>query len=120
MPASFNEEPAPSTKYQTMAIVNGTMTQPLTEAISPPGARTAISSSGTVRSRRDGVAVEERRGDQRLAGDAYGRKDRRAVTKLALYNHAGDDLYSVFAQSRRIVDRMEQVLEGEVYLYHFR
>ena len=41
-------------------------------------------------------------------------------TKLALWNHAGDDLYSMFARSPRIVDRMEQVLGGEVYLYHMK
>ena len=41
-------------------------------------------------------------------------------TKLALWNHAGDDLYSMFARSPRIVDRMEQALGGEVYLYHMK
>jgi len=61
------------------------------------------------------------RGDERLRGDAYGRRDATGqVTKLALYNHAGDDLYSVFAKSRRIVDRMEQLLADEPYLYHFK
>lgn len=61
------------------------------------------------------------RGDQRLAGDAYGRRDATGqITKLALYNHTGDDLYSVFAKSQRVVDRMEQLLGGEVYLYHFK
>ena len=49
------------------------------------------------------------RGDERLRNDAYGRRDATGqVTKLALYNHAGDDLYSTFAKSRRIVDRMER------------
>ena len=61
------------------------------------------------------------RGDERLRSDAYGRRDATGqVTKLALYNHAGDDLYSVFAKSRRIVDGMEQLLGDEVYLYHFK
>lgn len=61
------------------------------------------------------------RGDVRLRGDAYGRKDAGGQeTKLALYNHVGDDLYSVFAKSRRIVDRMERLLADEVYLYHFK
>ncbi|MBL9092593.1 MAG: phytanoyl-CoA dioxygenase family protein [Planctomycetaceae bacterium] len=61
------------------------------------------------------------RGDERMAGQAYGRRDAAGqVTKLALYNETGDDLYSVFAKSTRIVDRMEQVLGGEVYLYHFK
>jgi ectoine hydroxylase-related dioxygenase (phytanoyl-CoA dioxygenase family) len=39
-------------------------------------------------------------------------------TKLTLWNHAGDDLYSMFSRSPRIVDRMEQFLGGEVYHYH--
>jgi ectoine hydroxylase-related dioxygenase (phytanoyl-CoA dioxygenase family) len=39
-------------------------------------------------------------------------------TKLTLWNHAGDDLYSMFSRSPRIVDRMEQLLGGEVYHYH--
>ena len=40
------------------------------------------------------------------------------MTKLTLWNHAGDDLYSMFSRSPRIVDRMEQLLGGEVYHYH--
>lgn len=61
------------------------------------------------------------RGDEQMVGQAYGRRDATGqVTKLALYNHTGDDLYSVFAKSQRIVDRMEQLLGGEVYLYHFK
>src|SRR5262245_22154717 len=67
------------------------------------------------------LLLDYARGDERLRTDAYGRRDAGGqVTKLALYNTAGDDLYSVFAKSRRIVDPMEQVLGGEVYLYHFK
>lgn len=59
------------------------------------------------------------RGDEALAGSAYARKDATgAATKLALWNKAGDDLYSLFARSPRIVDRMEQLLGGEVYHWH--
>jgi ectoine hydroxylase-related dioxygenase (phytanoyl-CoA dioxygenase family) len=59
--------------------------------------------------------------DPSFAGSVYGRKDAAGhETKLALWNHAGDDLYSMFARSPRIVERMEQVLEGEVYLYHMK
>lgn len=45
--------------------------------------------------------------------DASGRKSR-----LSLWNHPGDDLYGMVSRSRRIVDRMEQLLGGEVYHYH--
>jgi hypothetical protein len=59
--------------------------------------------------------------DPSFAGSVYGRKDAAGhETKLALWNHAGDDLYSMFARSPRIVERMEQVLGGEVYLYHMK
>jgi ectoine hydroxylase len=57
--------------------------------------------------------------DQALIGGAAGRKDSTGqVTKLTLWNHAGDDLYGMFSRSPRIVDRMEQLLGGEVYHYH--
>ena len=59
--------------------------------------------------------------DPSFANSVYGRKDAAGnETKLALWNHAGDDLYSMFARSERIVDRMEQALGGEVYLYHMK
>jgi ectoine hydroxylase-related dioxygenase (phytanoyl-CoA dioxygenase family) len=50
-----------------------------------------------------------------------GRKDAKGTeTKIALWNHAGADLYSMFARSRRQVERMEQCLADEVYLYHMK
>jgi ectoine hydroxylase len=59
--------------------------------------------------------------DPSFASSLYGRKDASGhETKLALWNHAGEDLYSMFARSVRIVDRMEQALGGEVYLYHMK
>jgi len=59
--------------------------------------------------------------DPSFASSLYGRKDAEGnETKLALWNYAGDDLYSMFARSPRIVDRMEQALGGEVYLYHMK
>lgn len=59
--------------------------------------------------------------DPSLSASAYGRKDATGrETKLALWNKAGEDLYSMFARHPRIVDRMEQVLGGEVYLYHMK
>ncbi len=57
--------------------------------------------------------------DQALVAGATGRKDATGqVTKLTLWNEAGDDLYGMFSRSPRIVDRMEQILGGEVYHYH--
>ena len=42
------------------------------------------------------------------------------LTKLALRNELSDDLYSAIVRSRRIVDRMEQILGGEAYHYHHK
>lgn len=57
--------------------------------------------------------------DSALIAGAAGRKDATGqVTKLTLWNTAGDDLYGMFSRSPRIVDRMEQLLGGEVYHYH--
>src|SRR5262245_27307601 len=57
--------------------------------------------------------------DPAFAQSAYGRRDSTGrETKLALWNEAGDSLYGLFARSPRIVDRMEQILGGEVYHYH--
>jgi ectoine hydroxylase len=57
--------------------------------------------------------------DRELVAGATGRKDSTGqITKLTLWNQAGDDLYGMFSRSPRIVDRMEQLLGGEVYHYH--
>jgi ectoine hydroxylase len=57
--------------------------------------------------------------DAALIAGAAGRKDATGqITKLTLWNQAGDDLYGMFSRSPRIVDRMEQLLGGEVYHYH--
>jgi ectoine hydroxylase len=57
--------------------------------------------------------------DEAVLAGATGRKDATGqITKLTLWNHAGEDLYSMFSRSERIVDRMEQLLGGEVYHYH--
>jgi len=57
--------------------------------------------------------------DQSIEQQALSRNDGEGgITKLRLWNEAGDDLYGVIARSRRIVDRLEQMLGGEVYYYH--
>ena len=50
-----------------------------------------------------------------------GRRDAKGTeTKIALWNHAGSDLYSMFARSTRLAQRMEQCLHDEPYLYHMK
>ena len=59
--------------------------------------------------------------DQVLVGGAYGRRDSTGQeTKLAVRNEPGDDLYGLFARSPRVVEPMQQLLGGEVYLYHLK
>jgi ectoine hydroxylase len=40
------------------------------------------------------------------------------VTKLKVWNQAGDDLFGLVGRLPRMVNPVEQVLNGEVYLYH--
>ena len=59
------------------------------------------------------------RNDESMLASAYDRKDASgAATRLALWNTPGENLYGLFSRSPRIVDRMEQLLEGEVYHWH--
>jgi hypothetical protein len=59
------------------------------------------------------------RQDQEMQEHAFGVEDASGrKSRLSLWNHPGDDLYGVVSRSERIVDRMEQVLGGEVYHYH--
>ena len=68
-----------------------------------------------------GQLLQFAQNDPNFAASVYGRKDSTGKeTKLALWNQAGDDLYGLFARSPQIVDRMEQCLGGEVYLYHMK
>lgn len=45
--------------------------------------------------------------------DSEGRR-----TNLSLWNHPGDDIYGMIARCKRVVNSMEQLLDGEVYHYH--
>ncbi len=59
------------------------------------------------------------RGDDVMQTQAYGRRDATGqVTRLALWNEPGNDLYGMFSRSPRVVERMEQLLGGEVYHWH--
>ncbi|CAN5194664.1 phytanoyl-CoA dioxygenase family protein [soil metagenome] len=40
------------------------------------------------------------------------------AVRLSLWNHPGDGIYGMFARCRKLVDRMEELLGGEVYHYH--
>jgi hypothetical protein len=65
------------------------------------------------------ILLSYAKNDEALIAGAAGRKDATGqITKLTLWNFAGDDLYSMFSRSPRIVNRMEQLLGGEVYHYH--
>ncbi|MBI1903270.1 MAG: phytanoyl-CoA dioxygenase family protein [Planctomycetia bacterium] len=66
----------------------------------------------------DGLSAYARR-DSGVESQAYDRRDATGMpVKLALWNTPGDDLYGLFSRSRRIVDRMEDILGGEVYHWH--
>jgi hypothetical protein len=70
---------------------------------------------------RDEMAclLDYARHDQAMLARAYDRKDAQGqATRLALWNTPGNDLYGLFSRSPRIVDRMEQLLGGEVYHWH--
>jgi ectoine hydroxylase len=54
-------------------------------------------------------------------GTAASRRDGQgSAIKLAVHNDLGDDIYSAFVRSHRIVDTMERLLDGEVYHYHHK
>ncbi|NND97132.1 MAG: phytanoyl-CoA dioxygenase family protein [Pirellulaceae bacterium] len=38
--------------------------------------------------------------------------------RLSLWNHPGDGIYGMFARCRRLVDRVEQLIDDEAYHYH--
>lgn len=61
------------------------------------------------------------RADHQQGQQAASRRDGQGGTiKLTVENELGDDIYSAFVRSRRIVDAMERLLEGEVYHYHHK
>ena len=59
--------------------------------------------------------------DQRLEREALERRDADAGTsKLWLTDVLEDDIYSAFVRCLRIVEPLEQILDGEVYHYHHK
>ena len=57
--------------------------------------------------------------DPALRSSLYDRRDKAGnATRMATWNHPGDSVYGLAARSRRVVDKMESMLGGEVYHYH--
>jgi ectoine hydroxylase len=57
--------------------------------------------------------------DRAMDENAFGRADGAGGSvRLSLWNHPGDDIYGMFARSRRVVDSVGQLLEDEPYHYH--
>ncbi|HIE96703.1 MAG TPA: phytanoyl-CoA dioxygenase family protein [Planctomycetes bacterium] len=57
--------------------------------------------------------------DQALSAHAFARGDGEGGSvKLALWNHADDSVYGLFARCRRMTDAAEQILRDEPYHYH--
>ena len=57
--------------------------------------------------------------DQELDRRSQGRRDRSGATvRLTLWNHPGEGIYGMFAKCKKLVGRMEELLEEEVYHYH--
>lgn len=55
----------------------------------------------------------------RTMQEAGGMKDGDGgLQKLSLWHNAGDDAYGLVTRSRRVVDRVEQLLDGEAYHWH--
>ncbi|HSJ66090.1 MAG TPA: phytanoyl-CoA dioxygenase family protein [Anditalea sp.] len=40
------------------------------------------------------------------------------AVRLSLWNHPGDGIYGMFARCKKLVERVEELLGGEVYHYH--
>lgn len=65
------------------------------------------------------LTIETAKADRVMMAHSYGAKDTEGrESKLALWNHPGDNIYGAIARSHRIVDAMERLLGDEVYHYH--
>jgi ectoine hydroxylase len=57
--------------------------------------------------------------DRTLDDQAVGRNDGEGgAVRLKVWNQPAAGVYGIFSRSRRLVDSMEKLLEGEVYHYH--
>jgi ectoine hydroxylase len=65
------------------------------------------------------ILVQAAHADQLLQKSAFELADAQGGRiRLSGWNHAGDNTMGIVARTRRIVDRMEAFLGGEVYHYH--
>ena len=61
------------------------------------------------------------RADHQMQQDASSRADGEGgAVKLLVENEVRDDIYGAICRSERVVDRMEALLDGEVYHYHHK
>jgi ectoine hydroxylase len=61
------------------------------------------------------------RADRKMQTEAASRADGEGgAIRLSVENELGDDIYAAIVRSRRIVETMEALLEGEVYHYHHK
>src|SRR5262249_23034662 len=61
------------------------------------------------------------RADREMQNDAASRGDGEGgAIRLVVENEVNDDIYGAIVRSRRIVDAMETLLDGEVYHYHHK
>jgi len=106
-----------------------------TGSIEPQMVRHRLDDDEVARFERDGFLILEglfdaeeidllariARADHAMEQGAARRRDGEGgEVKVAVANALGDDIYSAFARSRRIVGPMEQLLGGEVYHYHHK
>ncbi len=57
--------------------------------------------------------------DLKLDKAASARDDGKGnAVRLSLWNHPGDSIYGMFARAKKLVSRVEGLLDGEVYHYH--
>jgi len=57
--------------------------------------------------------------DRELDKHSFSRADGEGgKVRLSLWNHPGDTIYGMFARSKKMVDRAEELLGDEVYHYH--
>ena len=65
------------------------------------------------------LLLDAARRDYVLMQNAHEVKDNEGKnSKLALWDHPGDDIYGTIARSHKVVDRVEQLVGAEVYHYH--
>ena len=74
---------------------------------------------GLFSSEETGLLAETARADNAMDKSASSMDDGEGnAVRLALWNHPGDGIYGMFARCRKLVDRVEGLLDDEAYHYH--